>query len=100
LILKIGITVQSLKGQFMTSLKNTVKREIRKQKAIQRDQERAERSDLDQLILLVSQIEKRGLCRAERNRLIKNIKSQNENNPEGLAQAEKKLKKLGVTLDA
>lgn len=84
----------------MTSLKNTVKREIRKQKAIQRDQERAERSDLDQLILLVSQIEKRGLCRAERNRLIKNIKSQNENNPEGLAQAEKKLKKLGVTLDA
>ena len=84
----------------MTSLKNTVKREIRKQKAIQRDQERAERSDLDQLILLVSQIEKRGLCRAERNRLIKNIKSQNRNNPEGLAMAEKKLKKLGVTLDA
>lgn len=84
----------------MTNLKNTIKRKIRKQKAIQRDQERAERSDLDQLILLVSQIEKRGLCRAERNRLIKNIKSQNENNPEYLAMAEKKLKKLGVNLNA
>lgn len=84
----------------MTSQKNKQKKEIRKQKAIQRDQERALRSDLDQLILLVSQIEKRGLCRAERNRLIQNIKSQNENNPEYLAMAEKKLKKLGVTLNA
>tara|TARA_R100000995_G_scaffold79503_1_gene50589 strand:+ start:603 stop:857 length:255 start_codon:yes stop_codon:yes gene_type:complete len=84
----------------MTNLKNTIKRKIRKQKAIERDQERAERSDLDQLILLVSQIEKRGLCRAERNRLIKNIKSQNENNPEYLAMAEKKLRKLGVNLNA
>ena len=84
----------------MTSQKNKQKKEIRKQKAIQRDQERALRSDLDQLILLVSQIEKRGLCRAERNRLIQNIKSQNENNPEYLAMAEKKLKKLGVNLNA
>ena len=84
----------------MTSQKNKQKKEIRKQKAIQRDQERALRSDLDQLILLVSQIEKRGLCRAERNRLIQNIKSQNENNPEYLAMAEKKLKKLAVTLNA
>ena len=89
-----------LKGDFMTSLKNTEKRKIRKAKEIERDEARSVRSDLDQLVLLVSQVSKRGLCRNERTRLIKNIKSQNGNNPEYLAMAEKKLKELGVKLNA
>jgi len=75
----------------------TTKEAERKARAILKNQERLERTDLDQLIL-ISTTPTRGRCLKEKARLKKKLRDRYADNPQALHAVTAELKAYGIDL--
>tara|TARA_R100001163_G_scaffold65157_1_gene61377 strand:- start:1515 stop:1766 length:252 start_codon:yes stop_codon:yes gene_type:complete len=69
----------------------------RKARAILKNQERAERTDLEQLILLYTN-PKRGNARREKEKLIKKLRDRYAGDPQAFAAVKSELKKHKISI--
>ena len=69
----------------------------RKARAILKNQERAERTDLEQLILLYTN-PKRGNARREKEKLIKKLRERYAGDPQAFAAVKSELKKHKISI--